>query len=200
LHECVEKNEEELIRRLLLFNVQMEEVDSRGRTALNCFSADTPISILQLLIIRGADVNTVDEEGNSPLSTGIALGDVQKVDLFVSKGANLHIPIGQSMTALHFASSISRLAMIEMLVRKGANVNVVDHGIGRRPIHNALHQTIDHVRLLTDNGAQLHGKDELGRTVLHFAVVSGRLDVVRYILAEQKGLVLWNATRDSRAF
>ncbi|KAF2802237.1 ankyrin [Mytilinidion resinicola] len=68
LHECVKHNLEGVLRSLLLYNIQIEEIDSLGRTALNCITSATGAPIFELLINRGASVNTVNRDENTPLS------------------------------------------------------------------------------------------------------------------------------------
>ena len=59
--------------------------------------------------------------------------------------------------------------------------------MGRQPIHFALYRTKDHIEVLREHGANLFAADKMESSALHFAVVSGRLDVVQYILKEGQG-------------
>ncbi|CAO2650411.1 Nn.00g017030.m01.CDS01 [Neocucurbitaria sp. VM-36] len=258
LHECVKKNYEDLLRRLLLFNIQVDETDELGRTALNSLDSVTGMAILQLLINRGASVNTADDFKDTPLAKAIYYGDVQKAEFLISRGANVNAHV-KDATPLYLACAWSSLDMIKMLVDKDANINFVDQGqngtvfqaacrredsdrpgilayllntskatarqssdwwgsnlhtaclladidivrsliesgayinsddrVGRRPIHNALYRTLEFVELLYENGATLFVEDKMQRNALHFAVVSGRLDVVKYIIGKRKDLV-----------
>ncbi|OGM40073.1 hypothetical protein ABOM_011268 [Aspergillus bombycis] len=66
---------------------------------------------------------------------------------------------------------------------------VVEVKFGWRPIHFALYRTLDHVKYLEDHGADLQAEGGLQRNALHFAVVSGRLDLVRYVMQKFKGFI-----------
>ena len=82
--------------------------------------------------------------------------------------------------------------VVDLLIRRGADVSLRDK-IGRWPVQFALYRTIEHVKCLCDRGpdqtsAQLLVKDSMQRNALHFAVVSGRLDLVKYVIDKQSGL------------
>jgi hypothetical protein len=54
--------------------------------------------------------------------------------------------------------------------------------LGRRPIHFALYKELELVEYLCAKGADIFDLDLMERNALHFAVASGRLDVVKYTL------------------
>ncbi|KAH8120877.1 ankyrin repeat-containing domain protein [Trichoderma asperelloides] len=89
---------------------------------------------------------------------------------------------------LGLACLCGSLSLLSTLTAKDSTkVNEADK-IGRRPIHFALYRTLDHVKYLLRTGAAIEGTDRMKRNALHFAVVSGRLDIVRYVLAKNMDL------------
>ncbi len=64
-----------------------------------------------------------------------------------------------------------------------------DDKMGRKPIHFALYRTLEYVQMLEEGGADLFARDLMERNPLHFAVVGGRLDMVKYVLDKDKNLV-----------
>ncbi len=128
LHQCVEDNQVDILRKLLLYNFQIEDKDEHGATALNSIRTKTTIPVLQLLINRGALINTIDVRGQTPLSKAVWCNNLQMAEFLISKGANVNARIGSLGTSLHLACSQSSLLMVKMLVDRGADINYVDQG------------------------------------------------------------------------
>ena len=268
LHCSTEKNCENLLKRLVQYNFQIDGTDKFGCTALNCLRKGTTVAILQLLINRGASIDTADFSGDTPLSKAIEHDQEHNVEYLLSRGANANAPCGFFCTPIRLACARGSLNMIKLLQRKGADLTHInqrrkgtlfqtacnrsmyqegreakdsDRGairrylientdsiaqqsdsswgtnlhaaclwadldivklllerkapidvpdsFARRPIHMALYRTLDFVNLLEQEGAEIFCEDKLQRSALHFAVVSGRLDLVKYILNKRPELV-----------
>ena len=89
---------------------------------------------------------------------------------------------------LNVACLTADLNVVDLLIKRGARIDAED-AIGRRPIHFALYRTVDYVKRLCEAGTDLEGEDLMKRSALHFAVLSGRLEVVKYVLSQRKELV-----------
>ncbi|KAI1288065.1 hypothetical protein F5Y03DRAFT_401842 [Xylaria venustula] len=91
--------------------------------------------------------------------------------------------------ALQAACLTSTVETVRMLIdQHGSDVNVKDN-VGRTPLHIALYRTREYVELLRNRGADLDDVDITQRTALHFAVLSGRLDVVKLVLDQRPEFV-----------
>ena len=131
LHNCVQKNFVDILRKLLLFNFDLEQKDAYGRTALNYGSAEKHIPALRLLIRRGARIETRDEPWNdTPLSNAVLRNDVELAKFLISEGAGVSTNIGRRLenTPLLLACQRSSLEMVKMLIENGASINDVSIG------------------------------------------------------------------------
>ena len=262
LHVCVKDSRLKSLEKLLTYNIDIEEVDGNGSTALNSIHSRTGIEIVRALINRGASLSTADNEKESPLVKAVFCGNQEVAEFLISKGANVNDLGGFWGGVIHHACRYSTLSMVQMLVDNGADLNLESTGpdgtpfqaaclgniqyerkeillylinnkalqiaqysdwwgydlntaclmtdidvvnslllrqdaainsmsdrIGRLPIHFALYRTLDIVQRLIGEGADLFGQDFMQRNALHFAVVSGRLDIVQYVLEQRKELV-----------
>ncbi|KAI0147050.1 ankyrin repeat-containing domain protein [Xylariaceae sp. FL1272] len=92
-------------------------------------------------------------------------------------------------SAFQVACLTCPISTISMLIeRSPPNVNAADFA-RRTPLHMALYRTPAHVQLLLNLGANLDAVDAVGRNALHFAVLSGNLDVIRLVLEKRPGFV-----------
>ncbi|KAJ4361129.1 uncharacterized protein N0V89_001698 [Didymosphaeria variabile] len=133
LHECVENEHVDLLKRLLLYNFDLEHVDELGRTALNCLSSAKDIPTLRLLLRRGANIETQDVPWNdTPLSNSVRLGDVELTSFLISEGVNTNATIGryhESTPLLLACGQCLSRDILRVLVDNGANTKIVSEGV-----------------------------------------------------------------------
>ena len=90
--------------------------------------ADTDqISMMKLLLDKGADVNAQDKAGESVLMAAINAGRAERVRFLLEKGADVNAKAGPKavfgMTALMSAAHWGQVDVVKMLLVKGADVN-----------------------------------------------------------------------------
>ena len=88
---------------------------------------------------------------------------------------------GQFGYPLNAAFSRGTLETVKYLLEKGAR-NDMEDDLWRKPIHFAAFRTPDFLDLLPTKATDFAIKDKLGRTPLHYAVVSGQAKVVQCVL------------------
>ncbi|EUC39595.1 hypothetical protein COCMIDRAFT_55355, partial [Bipolaris oryzae ATCC 44560] len=75
------------------------------------------------------------------------------------------------------------------LLRLGATTDTCDQA-GRYPIHfAAVGSTTANFAALRDANANLYARDNAGRTLVHFAIVSGNMDLLLCVLQATTGLL-----------
>ena len=94
--------------------------------------------------------------------------------------ANLEIRNDDGATALFQASRFGDIAIVRVLLEAGADVDARFLKTGATPIMTALlngHTAV--VKELLDNGANIQATSTDGTTLLHFAVFSGDVELVK---------------------
>lgn len=184
----------EIAKYLITAKAELNTVGSFWGGPLHAACRVLDFDIVKLLLAKGANVNLVDPQRGTPLQVALLnpAEDSTKQDiirfLINDASANVTVRGGLLWSALHAACLGGTPESIKMLVEQGAEVEDTDT-INRRPIHHATFRTVKHIEQLLSFGVNTQVRDKLGRTVLHTAVGSGRVDVVEKCLSVTTGLV-----------
>jgi ankyrin repeat protein len=122
-------------------------------TALYRAAKTSDITVMKLLIAKGADVKKKAKDDTTAMHAAVGIG----------------VPPPMGDAALKAPKAPEVIASMKLLMEKGADVNAVD-GSGMTPVHGAAQRGLDEVvQFLYDNGAKLDIKDKRGRTPLDIA-------------------------------
>src|SRR5437879_6376737 len=136
---------------------------------------------VERLLKNGVGANLVDSEGTPALMAATLFGDARMVDLLLQHGADANQPGPSGTTALMWA--VPDLAKVRLLVAHGANVNARPENDRTTLLVAASYpETVDLLRLLLDEGADLRAQDKGGATALALALRSADVEVVRFLV------------------
>lgn len=143
LHRATARNDYKLVKLLIERNVNVNQRDRNGRTALmanadvekdrgeeskyiireddlaNCWT------VLKLLIDRGADIHLTQREGCHELYEAAVFGATKVVRFFLEHGIDPSITNNFGWTPLHGAAANGHLECVRYLLDKGANPSPV---------------------------------------------------------------------------
>ncbi|KAK0720173.1 hypothetical protein B0H67DRAFT_178541 [Lasiosphaeris hirsuta] len=126
IHVAVSKNNVDIMKKLLVYNVRVDEKDNEGDNPLAWASSKTTLPIVKMVINRGAPVNDANNNKLTPLSRVVAAGNLEVAAYFLSLGAEVNADIGKSCSALHVSCGgvvPNSLEMTKLLVENGADIN-----------------------------------------------------------------------------
>ncbi|XP_065055290.1 ankycorbin-like [Rhopilema esculentum] len=157
------------------------ELDAIGRTtamyATNGGSTDH-LNCLKFLIARGVDLNHQSNDGFTCLHIACHYGYDDFIDTLLQTNVNIDTQDADGRTPLHFAAAYCSQEMLQKLVLTGADPSVQD-GEGLTAAMWACHfDQLENLQLLlaaqersnVSPEARFQSVDNLGRTILHWAV------------------------------
>ncbi|WP_028329215.1 ankyrin repeat domain-containing protein [Brachyspira alvinipulli] len=146
------------------------------------------------LLSYGVNVDQTYVDNDSPLKTASAKGYLELVKEFIKRGANVNFIGEGNIDALHSAvmsTNENSLKIMKELLDAGAEVDV-EYG-WEEPVP-ILFETIGYVgeskcyldkfKMLAEYGADINYVDSYGYPLIDYAVKSGCLDIVKYLVSK----------------
>ena len=191
-----------MIKELWLTSVNVK--DDNECTALIYAVRNANIGCVKWLITNEADVNVINGKRNvADMLTGVALSDAIKLmhansphsynnimmgifDLLLDNGADVNQPcIYQNRTPIMYAAALGNVKCVEKLIQKGAQVNCTDRTGQTSWTLAAYAGSVDVLKcLIEDNDIDKNSIDNNGFSILYWAVSSGNIEAVRYLLKQ----------------
>jgi hypothetical protein len=106
--------------------------DDAGRTPLHWAVRGASVSMLALLVDKGAEVNAVDRGGSAPLHSLASAGNAEGLRLLLDRGAEVNLASAQGETALHLAAVAGRVEAVRLLIARKADIERAN-SYGRTP-------------------------------------------------------------------
>jgi len=156
-------------------NARLSKGLAIGSTALHLAIRKRNISLVKMLIAKGADVNGVGAWGETPLMRAVVVEDEPIAEMLIAQRADVNSKAKTGLTALHIAILNQRKHVTKLLVESEAKVDIYSA--------SALGMT-DRVRSLIRADRKAAGKaGYYDLTPLHWATMGGHLDVMRLLIA-----------------
>ncbi|KAF4462302.1 ankyrin 1 [Fusarium albosuccineum] len=179
------------------------------------------LEMVRLLIEHGVNVNYACSGvfGTPLISTTIrasnALGGskMEILELLVEKRAKPNAPAGLFGYPIISASLVGDKDVVKFFLDLGVSIDVKD-AFDRKPAHMACYTSLEALNLLNAPDSDFAARDAVGRVPLHYAVLSGEVELVREVLerSERAGVdinvrdddgwtpLLWAARSSKRLF
>lgn len=148
---------------------------------------------VQTLIERGSDVNfdCVGRYGTplvaATLRTRMESDDEPRkvIQLLLEKGATPTASSGNFGHPVISASLACSAEGLKLLINAGATMDVQD-SFGRKPVHLACYNSLEILETLDVPDSDFAARDAVGRVPLHYAVLTGDVDMVEEVAARSE--------------
>lgn len=173
------------------------KVDQRGleslQTPLHVAAENGSLEIVKILVARGAEVNKADLFGRHPIHLAAMKGHLPLIRLLLAMGAALNAKDQNGKTVMHYAALSKNSDLIDYLQEAGLSAQKqtkITHPSLRKSHHQKegvtpLHQAVVNgqlgiVRKLVETGSDVNALVDSRLGVLFYAVMSGKVDVLKF--------------------
>lgn len=176
LHRAAREGDIGQIKRFISEGADINLQDAEGDVPLCCAIKAGKTEVVQYLIEAGADINVGKL---TPLYAAVDANNIEIAKYLIAQGANVNPP--HFWTPLQQAPYSSSLEMVKLLIDKGADVKAGPWTVWQSAIENSRKDILE---LLFQRGLDMNAEEEQhGMSVLGFALVFGKDDMVDYLLA-----------------
>ena len=182
LYLASEAGDQDVVYQLLNDGVDPSFKELNGRTALHVASSNGWVEVVKILLEAGAVATSQTEDGWTPLHFASENGNLDVVNNLLEAGTDIRARTNDKWTALHIAALNGHVAVVGQLLQDGAEVNATTTG-RITPLYCAFrHLQVIHQLLAA--GADAVIADSNGRTVLHMAIMAGKIEVAKCLLRQ----------------
>lgn len=183
LIEAVKTKNRALVKALIgKFNGNINRKDSSGKSVLFYACEDGGLNMVELLLEKDADIDVTDNEGDTLLHAAVRNGNKPIVQLLIERGLYIDEKNNEGRTPLMLAAISSRADIAKYLVEQGADVRIRDDNGNNAFKYAVTGGNKQLISLLMDESAE--EKTNYGNNALHIAVLSGSLESVKAVIAE----------------
>jgi ankyrin repeat protein/serine/threonine protein kinase len=206
LSACLSPNLEIFNYLIELKDVNINQADRDGSSAVHYAVKSNQMEIVKRLIEKGADLTVPNKEGQLPqeiceseeimvvLEEAISnkhalLKAVQQIDfekvklLLESPFTDINCVNEDGRTCLHFACMSENLEMISLLLENGADPKILNNWHTEVLGTSAFYcPNVEIIKLLLQAGSRLDSVNIWGKTALFNACESGNVEVARYLI------------------
>ncbi len=174
----------EVLQNLVNEGAEVNIKDIRNWSPVLLASWSGHTDVVSFLLQKGVDINAAEEETWAPIHAAAFAGHTEVCRVLVEHDPKLlNAASRNGDTPLHWAIYRSHKKTVTVLLEKGADLTI-ENARGLLPIHAAI--DADNTEILgmifNKNKKVLRFRDKAyNRSLLHYAVIRGNLDGVRYL-------------------
>jgi len=193
------------LKEIIEFGADTNTTDTDGRTALHkIVSIEHPpknacrdfewykerdkccgriMSIIDLLLSKGAHIDKQDEKRQTPLHMAAKCGQLEVVRVLLENDANINVTNEYGETPIYWAAEWGHLEVVRLLLEKGANVHVKEKWYGKTPLYLAARD--NNLEILRE----LINKDvRLAQEFLCYCIVNNKVTIAKELIQGNMGV------------
>lgn len=184
LHAAVSKGRDKAAALLIERGAHMHiKTNVDLNTPLHVCCQNGNLTLIKLLVSKGAEINLENQFGNTPVHAACLKGDMACVSFLLDNGSTVDSVNHLKSTPLHFAcyNDKQNLELVKYLMSRGASITAEDSE-GAIPLQVAA--TKGHAKICTvlvDAGSDPNHYDAQGRTAVSLALARGHMSLAQVI-------------------
>jgi ankyrin repeat protein len=173
----------EILGLLLDARADARRANSEGVAPLAVCAGTAPPAVLERLLAAGAEVDKADQRGQTALMWAAAKGRLDNLRLLLAHGAGVNRASANGFTPLFFALKSGKPEVAAAVVEAGGSTAHVGPEATTAVQLAMYQQDYAFAARMIEGGADIAAFDRNGNTLLHAAVLAGRPDLVKLLLA-----------------
>lgn len=177
----------EIVERLIEMGASREiEFEKEGWRPLHIAAQRNYLSVVQVLLSKGAVVDPKDKRGAKPIQWALRYKYYAIAELLLEHGANIDIRWQDGYAFLNHEAKDGRNETLAFMLRHGADPHTTDwrYGDGTTPLHCAArNDRRKAAEILLEFGANVNAKNADGLTPLDMTIHSKKQKVVDLLLS-----------------
>jgi len=159
------------------------DIPDERRTSLHDASSAGDLEIVRSLLEVGSHVNERGTAHRTSLMYASRRGRIEVAKLLIKYGADVNARDRNGWTALQVASRYGHADVVCLLLNHSADVNAMQQD-QCTALHLALMNgtSFETVKALLEKGADVHVRDDIGRTPFHTATQIGNRQIIQLLL------------------
>ncbi|KAK8568692.1 hypothetical protein V6N12_007236 [Hibiscus sabdariffa] len=175
---AAQRGDDVLLHQLLKRELDPNESDNNGRTALHIAASKGSENCIRLLLSHGADPNCEDLEGIVPLWEAMLGGHQKVAKLLNENGANINAgDVGHYACT---AAEKNNLSLLKKIIHYGGDITCASH-TGHTALHVAVCEgNLEIVKFLVERGADIDKPDFHLWTPANLAEQQGHEEIIAF--------------------
>lgn len=183
LHQCTLRLTTEFLESLLADpQIDVNEIDSLGRTALHMATYLCDIQAIRLLVRCNADPEIEEYTGKSPLRVAATMGWVEGTSLLANISTDLEQRGKFGCTILHDVCFQGHAHTVKLLLDAGANMEATNDLLETPLRHAVVANQVAVLKVLHEHGAAFTMQDNIGCTAFHDAILVNSHECLEFLL------------------
>ena len=175
-------NKEGLARLLSLTEIDLDQTNEFGESAIHISAGRGQLQILKDLAFKGAALGTIDHRGDSALHWASREGHLDVVKYLVSQRVHVNLQNKRGETCLHTAADGNHTSVIDYLTSIHISLDLQDTKLETGLHKAARHGNLKIVLLLWKSKADLKIKNKDGDIALDIASKNGHLECKQVLI------------------
>ncbi|KAL4304629.1 hypothetical protein GQ457_10G016630 [Hibiscus cannabinus] len=181
---AAQRGDDVLLHQLLKRELDPDESDNNGRTALHIAASKGSENCIRLLLSHGADPNCKDLQGIVPLWEAMLGGHQKVAKLLNENGANINAgDVGHYACT---AAEKNNLSLLKKIIHYGGDITCASH-TGQTALHVAVCEgNLEIVKFLVEQGADIDKPDFHLWTPANLAEQQGHDEIIAFFKSSKK--------------
>ena len=168
LMDSIETDDMYNLERLLELDVNLNEKDEFGRTALHLAVESGRSDAVAMLLASGAYIDAQDDRGHTPLLLAVEGGRFQITEILSNAGADLSIQDNAGRSPADLALEKPAIRLQKLITPETINMEATEQGT---LLHAAAARGLpEHIAVLLNNGADINLRGRSGLRALDLAL------------------------------